>query len=169
MRPDESGPKEIRTGLDLYQIRSSLSSRTQILYKGPHFQAVTFFIPCLLRQFSFNLVKIHVMHHFNDAIRHSGSPFEYSTNIYEHLYINLMKSTYQPNNRHDYTGQILKHLSQLQSYWRKVGEVEAFESTIEKVTALDQVHYYINLLCFEAPHRKELCLLTSSFHNNQVN
>lgn len=90
---------------------------------------------------SFNLVKIHAMRHFSDAIRRSGSPFEYNTNMYEHLHINLMKSAYRSSNRRDSTGQILKHNSRLQSYRRKVGEVEAFESTSEKVTALDQVCY----------------------------
>jgi hypothetical protein len=96
------------------------------------------------------------MRHFSDAIRRSGSPFEYSTNMYEHLHINLMKSAYRSSNRRDYTGQILKHNSRLQSYRRKVGEVEAFDAAKEKVTALDQVNKYINLICFGAPHRKEL-------------
>lgn len=88
---------------------------------------------------SFNLVKVHAMLHFSDSIRRSGSPFEYSTNLYEHLHINLMKTAYRSSNRRDFTGQILRHNSRLQAYRRKDGEMEARETSNERVTALDEV------------------------------
>lgn len=84
------------------------------------------------------------MAHFSDAIRRSGSPFEYLTNMYEHMHINLMKVAYWSNNWGDYTGQILRYNSQLQAYHWKLEEVEAIETTSERTT-LDQVCNTLNM------------------------
>jgi hypothetical protein len=102
---------------------------------------------------SFNLIKIHDMLHFSPSLRRSGSPFEYSTNMYEHLHINLMKKSYRASNRRDFTGHILKRNSLLQAYRRKFGELESFESSAsERVTALDEVYMKLHDAWFNLLH-----------------
>jgi 23S rRNA maturation-related 3'-5' exoribonuclease YhaM len=51
-------------------------------------------------------VKIHAMSHFNDCIRRSGLPWEYSTNMYEQMHTTLMKAGYRSSNKRQATPQI---------------------------------------------------------------
>jgi hypothetical protein len=91
------------------------------------------------------------MVHFNPSIRRSGSPFEYSTNMFEHLHIDLMKKSYRSSNRRDFTGHILKRNSLLQAYRRKSGELEPFEnSTSERMTTLDEVCIHLHVGCLDS-------------------
>lgn len=57
----------------------------------------------------FNLVKIHVMSHYVDSICRFRTPFEDCANLYEHLHITLMKTSYCGSNCCDYIRSILKH------------------------------------------------------------
>jgi len=84
-------------------------------------------------------VKIHAMSHFSDVIRRSGTPFEYSSNLYEHLHIALMKAAYRRSNRKDYINYIVKHNRRLQALRKNAQEREGFAPTTEKTTALDLV------------------------------
>ena len=80
------------------------------------------------------------MCHYIDAIRRSGAPFEYSSNLYEHLHIALMKSAYRNSNRRNYSTYIVKHNKRLQALRKYALEREGFSQPVEKTTALDLVH-----------------------------
>ena len=88
------------------------------------------------------------MRHFSDAIRRSGTPFEYSSNLYEHLDIALMKAAYKRSNRKDYINYIVKHNRRLQALRKNAQEREGFASNVEKTTALDLVSFKLaKLVC----------------------
>ena len=87
----------------------------------------------------FHLVKVHAMSHFSDAIRRSGTPFEYNSNLYEHLHIALMKSAYRRSNKKDYINYIVKHNRRLQALRKNAQEREGFAPIVEKTTDLDLV------------------------------
>jgi hypothetical protein len=82
------------------------------------------------------------MKHFSDYVRCYGSPFEYSNNMYE-LHISLMKTAYMTSNRQDFTSLILKHNSRLHAYKHRMGELEPFETTTKRMTALDHVNFLL--------------------------
>jgi len=104
-------------------------------------RAIQAFTGALLRwqKSNFHLVKVHAMSHFSDAIRRSSTPFEYSSNLYKHLHIALMKAAYRRNNRKDYINYIVKHNIRLQALRKNAQKREGFTPTIEKTTALDLV------------------------------
>ena len=89
---------------------------------------------------NFNLIKVHTMNHYVDSIHRSGSPFEYSTNLYEHLHITLMKAGYRGSNRRNFSKQIVKHNKHLQALCRMTKESEGFEASVKEITKLDQVY-----------------------------
>ena len=82
----------------------------------------------------FHLVKIQAMSYFSDAIRRSGMPFEYISNLYEHLHTTLMKSTYRQSNRKDYINYIVKHNRRLQALRKNAQEREGFAPIVGKTT-----------------------------------
>ena len=47
----------------------------------------------------FNLIKIHAMKHYMSTICRSEAPIEYTVNMYEHLYVALVKTTYRAINK----------------------------------------------------------------------
>ena len=88
------------------------------------------------------------MRHFSDAIRRSGTPFEYSSNLYEHLHFALMKAAYRRSNRKDYINYIVKHNRRLQALRKNAQEREGFAPNVEKKTALDLVSFKLaKLVC----------------------
>jgi hypothetical protein len=91
------------------------------------------------------------MNHYVDSIHRSNSPFEYSTNLYEHLHIMLMKAKYRGNNRSNFSKQIVKHNKRLQVLRRMTKETECFEASVKEITKLDQVNicsYFFNIYNF---------------------
>lgn len=75
--------------------------------------------PLGLRQASgFNTVKVHAVNHYSACIRRSGTPIEYSANIYEQLHIQLMKLAYRASNKRNSTEQIINHNRRLENVRR---------------------------------------------------
>jgi len=77
------------------------------------------------------------MNHFTSSIQRSGLPWEYNSNIYEHMHISHMKNAYRASNKRAATPQIVKHNRRLQAL-RKI-EIEAHDKEIEKPTTLEKV------------------------------
>lgn len=80
------------------------------------------------------------MSHYSKAIRRSGAAFEYSSNMYEHLHIALMKTAYRSSNKKDYLSYIVKHNRRLQALREKAIGREGFLPPEGKNTPLIQVH-----------------------------
>lgn len=57
----------------------------------------------------FNLVKVHSMTHYSSSIYWLEALVEYTSNMYDHLHIALMKIPYRASNKKDYIGFIVKH------------------------------------------------------------
>ena len=91
----------------------------------------------------FQIVKSHAMSHYSQAIQRSGSPFEYSSNMYEHLHIALMKTAYRASNKKDYQSFIVKHNRRLQALRKSALEKEGFEHPEKGTSALNEVHLKI--------------------------
>ena len=92
----------------------------------------------------FQIVKIHAMSHYSQAIRRSGSPFEYSSNMYEHLHIALMKTAYRASNKKDYHSFIVKHNRRLQALRKSALGKEGFEHPEKGGSTLDEVRMKIH-------------------------
>lgn len=88
---------------------------------------------------NFNIIKIHAMSHLSDSIRRSGIPCEYSTNLYEHLYILLMKVPYRASNKKDFAQQMTRHHQRLLAISRKTTSSSEIGHSVERETALDKV------------------------------
>lgn len=91
----------------------------------------------------FNTVKIHAMSHFNDCIRRSGLPWEYSTNMYEQMHTTLMKAGYRSSNKRQATPQIARHNQRLVALRKMQDTMEGLDNSREKekYTSLDQVSF----------------------------
>lgn len=71
-----------------------------------------------LQASGFKTVKVHAVSHYSECIRRSGSPIEYSANIYEQLHIQLMKLAYRASNKRDAIEQIVNHNRRLENVRR---------------------------------------------------
>lgn len=87
----------------------------------------------------FELIKIHLMSHLSEAIRRSGVPCEYSTNMYEHLHIMLMKVPYRASNKKNFARQMTRHHERLLAIGRKANTSMVDDRGPERETALDKV------------------------------
>ncbi|GJP36441.1 hypothetical protein CLOM_g12495 [Closterium sp. NIES-68] len=54
------------------------------------------------------LIKVHMVVHFEEAIKRGGLPEEYSTNMYEHFHKDCVKRPYRASNRREWTESIIK-------------------------------------------------------------
>jgi hypothetical protein len=64
---------------------------------------------------------------------------EYSTNMYEHLHIALMKIPYRASNKREYIKYIIKHNRRLEALQRNAVEMDGFSPSIGNNKALDKV------------------------------
>ena len=98
----------------------------------------------------FNTVKIHVMSHFNDCIRRSGLPWEYSINMYEQMHTTLMKAGYRSSNKRQATPQIARHNQRLVALQKMQDTMEGLDNSREKekYTSLDQVSFRSYVLLY---------------------
>jgi len=88
---------------------------------------------------SFNLVKVHNMKHCAMSIRRSGAPIEYSSNMYEHLHMALIKTGYRISNKKNFLDHIVKHNRRLEALRQKASENDAYSSCIRKNATLEKV------------------------------
>ena len=91
---------------------------------------------------SFKIIKIHNMVHYAPSIRRSGAPIEYSSNLYEHLHIAIMKIPYRVSNKREYIEYIVKYNRRLEALRRATARREEFLPSIGKNTALDMVSFF---------------------------
>jgi hypothetical protein len=98
---------------------------------------------------NFDIVKVHAMTHLSDSIRRSGIPVEYSTNLYEHLHILLMKVPYRASNKKAFAKQMTHHNQRLLALSRR-NTSSSFEvgKSDERYTVLDKVR----ISCIEASY-----------------
>jgi hypothetical protein len=89
---------------------------------------------------AFNTIKVHMMSHYDPCIRRSGLPWEYSTNMFEHMHVALMKKAYRRSNKKNASLQIIKHNRRLEML-RTVGRhLQGFENIqVHRETILDNV------------------------------
>ena len=90
----------------------------------------------------FNLIKIHAMKHYMSTIRRSGAPIEYSANMYEHLHVALVKTTYRASNKKQFLEFIVKYNRRLEALRRSALEKDGYSPPVGKNTALDMVCQY---------------------------
>lgn len=79
------------------------------------------------------------MIHYASSIRRSGAPVEYSSNMYEHLHIALMKIPYRASNKREYIEYIIKHNRRLEALRRNAVEMDGFLPPIGNNSTLDKV------------------------------
>lgn len=87
------------------------------------------------------------MNHLSDSIRRSGLPCEYSTNLYEHLHILLMKIPYRASNKKDFAKQMTRHHQRLLAIGRKTSTFTEVEVSHDRETALDKVRFKVYAKC----------------------
>lgn len=80
------------------------------------------------------------MSHYSKAIRISGAAFEYSSNMYDHLHIALMKTAYRSSNKKYSLSYIVEHNRMLQALREKAIGRKGFLLPEGKNTPLIQVH-----------------------------
>ena len=107
-----------------------------------HYRVVEYFKQGLRawQKSGFNLVKVHAMIHYSSSIRRSGAPIEYTSNMYEHLHIALMKIPYRASNKRDYIDYIVKHNRRLEALRRGATDKDGYSPPIGKNTTLDMVN-----------------------------
>lgn len=95
----------------------------------------------------FELIKIHMMSHLSDSIRRSGVPCEYSTDMYEHLHIMIMKVPYKACNKKNFAKQMTRHHQRLLAIGQKMPTSSKIDHQ-EREIALDKVQSMIKFVCF---------------------
>ena len=55
-----------------------------------------------------NLINIHAMEYYLFTFCHSRAPIEYNANMYEHLYVALVKMAYKVSNKKQFLEFIVK-------------------------------------------------------------
>lgn len=105
------------------------------------FSAVNTFVRVLSdwQRSEFQLIKIHDMSHYRTAIIRSGSPFEFSSNLYENLHIALMKRAYRASNKRDFQKFIIKYNRRLQALRTNVQGMDGFEKPKKINSPLNEV------------------------------
>ena len=83
------------------------------------------------QQSGFNIVKIYAMSYFNDCIRRSGLPWEYSTNMYEQMHTTLMNGGYRSSNKRQATPQMSRHNQRLVALWKMQDTMEGLDNSRE--------------------------------------
>ena len=103
-----------------------------------------------LQKSNFNLIKVHNMKHYASSIRRSGAPVEYSTNMYEHLHIAIVKTGYRISNRKNFLDHIVKYNRRLEALRKDAMRNGAYSHSIGKNATLDKVHEsgILNILFF---------------------
>ena len=67
------------------------------------------------------------MYYYRNSIIYSSTPFEYSSNIYEHMHIALMKQAYRSSNKRDFENCIIELNRRLQALQGNTSGNEDFE------------------------------------------
>ena len=87
----------------------------------------------------FNLVKVHNMKYYASSIWQFGAPIEYSSNMYEHLHIAMIKMGYQMSNKRNFLHHIVKCNRRIESLRSNESEIDGYScffgenATLEKV------------------------------------
>jgi len=79
------------------------------------------------------------MKHYAMSIRRSGAPLEYSSNMYEHLHMALIKMGYWISNKKNSLDHIMKHNQRLEALREKTSENDAYSSCTQKNATLEKV------------------------------
>jgi hypothetical protein len=89
----------------------------------------------------FKIVKIHAMDHFSPSIKRAGLPWEYSSNMFEHMHIALMKRAYRSSNRRKANKQMVTYNRRLEALRVAENDVESVmeKQDVNKKTALHKV------------------------------
>jgi hypothetical protein len=93
----------------------------------------------------FNLVKVHNMKHYAGAIRRSGAPVEYNSNMFEHLHIAMVKMGYRASNKKNFLDHIVKYNRRLEALRTSASEIDGCYRPIGKNTTLEKVCKYKDL------------------------
>jgi len=90
------------------------------------------------------------MKHYATSIKRSGAPVEYSTNMYEHLHIAIVKTGYRISNRKKFLDHIIKHNRRLKALRMDAMRNGAYSRSIGKNATLDKVRGsgLLNFVCF---------------------
>lgn len=88
---------------------------------------------------SFNLVKVHNMIHYAGAIRRSGAPVEYNSNMYEHLHIAMVKTGYRISNKKNFLDHIVKYNRRLEALRNNASGNDGYSCPTGKNKILDKV------------------------------
>ena len=88
---------------------------------------------------NFNLIKVHNMKHYASSIRQSSALVEYSTNMYEHLHIAIVKTGYRISNRKNFLDHIMKYNRRLEALRKDAMRNGAYSRSIGKNATLDKV------------------------------
>jgi len=68
---------------------------------------------------NFNLIKVHNIKHYASSIRSFGALVEYNTDMYEHLHIAILKTSYRISNRKFLFDHIVKYNRGLETLTHK--------------------------------------------------
>ena len=88
---------------------------------------------------SFNLVKVHNMKHYASFVWQFGAPIEYSSNIYEHLYMAMIKTGYRMSNKRNFLDHIIKCNWRLEALHLNALEIDGYSCFSEKNARLEKV------------------------------
>jgi hypothetical protein len=79
------------------------------------------------------------MKHYAATIKRSGAPVEYSTNMYEHLHIAIVKTGYRISNKKNFLDHIVKYNRRLEALRKDAVINGAYSRSIGTNSTLDKV------------------------------
>lgn len=102
------------------------------------------------------------MKHYASSIRQSGAPIEYSSNMYKHLYMAMIKTEYQMSKKINFLNHIVKCNRRLEALRSNASEIDGYScffgknATLEKVCSKKSIwqqraafafYYFWNVVC----------------------